>query len=258
MKTEEKINNFFKKLKLKDEYKYFLLKKFYIKPKSVFNKTKEDIDKNDYYDKDLLENYINFEFINLLNIILYDDDFLEKIDYYSLKSLNVFINDFKNKYMNDSSICDLFDEVIRSLNINIRIKYKKEIKVYDLKDEVFDTILNDRYDNYSAFLYFHRYDTDKVIDTLVCDNRFLDILENNILAKELDEYTISNIINILLSSIRIKTNNPESINESFTRDKLIKRNYYKLYDVERAKELVYRLKQKLNDIKQNRKIIYFP
>lgn len=242
MDVKDKINTYYYDLKNKDEFKYFLFKKFYISPKKVLTKNKDDINNNDFYDENILKNYRNSEFIDLLNIILYDDEFLNKIDYYNLISIDKFIKS-----------CDLkLNGLERLININERIKYNREIKIYDLKEKVFNEIREDN----SSFLYLNYYNSDKIIDSLLCDNRFLDVLENEIIDRENDEYTINNIIEMLLLSIRLKSDNPETVNEVFTRNKLMKREYYKDFDIKRAEYLINKLENKLKEIKRKRKIIY--
>lgn len=249
MYEKDKINAYYYNLKNKDEFKYFLFKKFYISPKKVLTKTENDVKNNDFYDENILKNYRNTEFMDLLSIVLYDNDFLCKLNYYNLKSLEIFVDDYNKKCNNK------YADVMRLIGINARIKYNSEIKIYDLKEKVLNEIKENK-DNQSVTLYLNYYNSDKVVDSLICDNKFLDLLESDILNRDLNEFTITNIIEMLLLSIRIKTNSPETLDEIYIRKRLMKREYYYEFDIQKAKELVFKLENKLKEIKHNRKIIY--
>ena len=90
----KELTEFFKKLEKENKYDYFLLRKLYINPESVFNDKDEDIDKENYYDKNTVYSYMfNNNFLTFLDLAYDDDGFLNKLNYNMLKSIYEFLNE---------------------------------------------------------------------------------------------------------------------------------------------------------------------
>lgn len=90
----KELTEFFKKLEKENKYDYFLLRKLYINPESVFNDKDEDIDKENYYDKNIIYSYMfNNNFLTFLDLAYDDDGFLNKLNYNMLKSIYEFLNE---------------------------------------------------------------------------------------------------------------------------------------------------------------------
>ncbi len=90
----KELTEFFKKLEKENKYDYFLLRKLYINPESVFNDKDEDIDKENYYDKNTIYSYMfNNNFLTFLDLAYDDDGFLNKLNYNMLKSIYEFLNE---------------------------------------------------------------------------------------------------------------------------------------------------------------------
>lgn len=90
----KELTEFFKKLEKENKYDYFLLRKLYINPESVFNDKDEDIDKENYYDKNTVYSYMfNNNFLTFLDLAYDDEEFLNKLNYNMLKSIYEFLNE---------------------------------------------------------------------------------------------------------------------------------------------------------------------
>lgn len=277
---------FFKELEDRNRYNYFLLKKFYYDPKSILNKTKEDFESNIYYDKILIEQYLNDDFCNFLDIVLDEEEFVSKLDYYMIKNLHHYFivlqkfieNKYRGLYFYDSyeyielnkeenkklskSIKKYFSKKERIEDINkLRvivsgvscIKYNKEIKPIKIKEKMLQDALENSPNDLNNPLRGYSYFSDNIIYSFVCENRFLDIIESNFLDNEVEECIIDNIINVLLISIRIKTMDYTNVFEISARRNLPD-DLINDFDIVKAKDLISKLTIK----KQNKKLIRFP
>lgn len=246
------LKNFFRKIKNSNPYNYFLLRKLYYNPKFVLNKTKEDMENEIYYDESL-ENYLNDDFFEFLIIVLDDETFLNKLDYYMAENLRKYFEDLHElKYdRNDEN-----NIITRNIDLLKEIEYK--IIKFSVEQYMIDKITNDMLkcsiedDNYPLRKY--PYYSDKIVVSLYCQNKFLDIIENQLLCEDLDINIIDKIINILLISIKIKTMNYSNMFEVNARYK-ISNNSLKEFDLKKSEELIEKLEEKRSHI--NKKIIYY-
>lgn len=136
-----KLKNFFEKLEKENPYDYFLLKKLYYNPSSIFSDSKKCVDANFYYEEDAAYKYIfNNNLLEFLELAYYDDKFLDRINYYIILSLEDLFNKAEEiAYLireNGFGFDDIFN-FIKSIKGNIKL-YKdknivKRIKDYDLE-----------------------------------------------------------------------------------------------------------------------------
>lgn len=287
----KKMRKFLRELEKENQYEFFLLQKFYYQPETILTKGKKEFLKKDYYDIDLIYKYMfNNNFLKFLELILDDEDFINRLDYYMFESLHImlskteeFITMHKTKENTNSLLLKLVKsriidrkmyndenirEKIKNYDMNLSKKMSKTMKIYSRikyssyitpkkdKKEVLEIVKNDNYEDYfNTFLYVNSYNSEKVIRGLYCENKFLQIIESKLLELHLDENIIENIIHILINSINIKTKNFNNMSDKRIFDR-IDQNCIKNFNIEKAEELITLLDEKIKQQKKERKVIY--
>lgn len=285
------LNNFFTALEKENPYDYFLIKKFHYNPKTIFNKTIDDIENKKYFDINIVYKYMfNNNFLRYLDIVFKNDDYISNLGYCVLESLNKLLkysselirinleNDasyidlyklirsrithrvlYKDNKINEKmKNCDkeLLEKVSRTMEINSKVQYSLVIRPKEEKEDILIRIENDDYeDDTNAVLFIHSYNSDVIINSLYCENRFLDIIENKLLKIDLENNIINNIIDILYASIKIKTKDYTYINGNLGKIMLSKK-LIKEFNIDKATELIKLLELKKKNRKRDNKIIY--
>lgn len=179
-------------------------------------------------------------------------------DYYT-NNKRLFDHDY------DSSYVEQYDEKkakeAQSL-LNLRLTVMQE-KLYkkDHKEDVLRWIQEDNYDTESgsekAYLYTHFINNpaldSSALDNLVCENRFLDIIEEQLDNKKLKGIALDNAINIIRMGIDVKSYQEVEWNLYQNR---IGVGVVKSFDIDHANQLLYKLvkyKSKLDNSRVKKK-----
>ena len=147
-------------------------------------------------------------------------------------------------------------ELIRHLmddnRLDIDIYYEKYIKPEEDRKILLDRIRADNYEEVdNCFLYGRDGSDRKVFLHLVCDNDFLQIVEEDLLKQSLSQIIIRNIIDILQVGIDFKTLNKVYVDFDYHYQQLGKEKVQS-FDYKRAKRLISKLLEK-----ENPKVIKF-
>lgn len=142
-----RLKEFFNKLEKENPYEYFLFKKLYYNPNSIFSDSEEYVDVGFYYDEDAAYKYIfNNNLLQFLDLAYNDEEFLNKMNYYLFLSLERLLEISEDiatiVKFNDLTYSSIYEYIkLRIENRNL-YKYKditKKIKKYDL--DLADNIL---------------------------------------------------------------------------------------------------------------------
>lgn len=233
---------FLKKIRKENPKDYFLIMKFYKKPNSLLYSTKEEVKDGIYYNEDTFNNYSkNMNFFEFLRIF----DF-STLNYYELVSLTRLL---KNVKIEDEL---LISELKLKTNIYLKNKYYNEIVPGLLKEEILiraqtEAITSEKFPFMNVIV-----PNSAVTKSLLCDNRFLDIVENRLLNEKLNNRMIEDIIYVLSFSIRIATNGYVAGRELGVKES-IDNKLKSSFNIIKAKELI----QKLLNKNENKKVIKF-
>ena len=233
---------FLKKIKKENPKDYFLIMKFYKKPNSLLYSTKEDVKDGIYYNEDMFNNYFkNINFFEFLRIF----DF-STLNYYELVSLTRLL---KNVRIEDEL---LISELKLKTNIYLENKYYNEIVPDLLKEEILIRAQTEAITS-KNFPFINVIVPNSIITkSLICDNRFLDIVENRLLNEKLNNRMIKDIVYILSFSIRIATDGYVAGRELDVKES-VDNKLKSSFNIVKAKELM----QKLLNKDEKKKIIKF-
>ena len=233
---------FLKKIRKENPKDYFLIMKFYKKPNSLLYSTKEEVKDGIYYNEDMFNNYFkNINFFEFLRIF----DF-STLNYYELVSLTRLL---KNVRIEDEL---LISELKLKTNIYLKNKYYNEIFPDLLKEEILIRAQTEAITS-KKFPFINVIVPNSVITkSLICDNRFLDIVENRLLNEKLNNRMIEDIVYILSFSIRIATDGYVAGRELDVKES-IDNKLKSSFNIVKAKELI----QKLLNKDEKKKIIKF-
>ena len=270
----KEIKNYLKKLEKNNKINYLFFWKFYLKPKAILN------DKENNNSNILIENE---EFFTFLNLCLKDKEFIAKLDEASMKKIRYILFDRK-EYLENSILDELyktnfkentlsksyFNNLVLTLNskrnnlsiIDNLIKKitfleeqycEKNILPELEKKKIFKKITEDDYQNISNCYLFARHGKDrKSLQYIVCDNDFLDIIQEYLLNYDLPKVIINNIIEILETGINLKMRNTTHYN-LWNSYQLPEEEKIKNFKATTAAKLIDSLKQKK---RTKQKIIY--
>ncbi len=274
---------FFEELKNEKANDYFLLKKLYLNPKSFFYKTEKDFKNGDYYDVIVCNSFIlNNNFLEFLKLALYDLDYINKLDYYMLVGIShllddsIFLTTDKckffikiisiNLFSKSQKIDDNFIDTIKNYNVitasnlmhnvsgYIKTKKDKEVTPIECRKQILDLIKNDDYsDPEDCILFLYEYNHINIINSVVCDNEFLNFLEDKLIDIDLNYEIINNIIKILNLSIDLNINKEDYIYEPYNIVDIVGIDRINKYNIDKAKTIISVLNNKLRE----KKIIYF-
>lgn len=233
---------FLKKIRKENPKDYFLIMKFYKMPNSLLYSTKEEMKDGIYYNEDTFNNYSgNINFFEFLKVF----DF-STLNYYELVSLTRLL---KNVRIKDEL---LVSELKLKTNIYLKNKYYNEIVPGLLKEEVLIRAQTEPITS-KNFPFINVITSNSAITkSLLCDNRFLDIVENRLLNEKLSDRMIEDIIYVLSFSIRIATDGYVAGRELGVKES-IDNKLKKSFNIVKAKELI----QKLLNKNENKKVIKF-
>ena len=236
------IELFLKKIRQENPKDYFLIMKFYKKPSSLLYSTKEEMKDGIYYNEDTFNNYSgNINFFEFLKVF----DF-STLNYYELVSLTRLL---KNVRIEDEL---LISELKLKTNIYLKNKYYNEIVPGLLKEEVLIRTQTEEITS-EKFPFINVITSNSTITkSLLCDNRFLDIVENRLLNEALSDRMIEDIIYVLSFSIRIATNGYVAGRELGVKES-VDNKLKSSFNIVKAKELI----QKLLNKDEKKKIIKF-
>ena len=109
----KEIKAFFQKLEKENQHDYFLLRKLYYDPTTVFSSELKDLNSDKFYNKNAIENYIfNNNFLYFLELAYQDPTFMNKMNYYLFYSIAMFL--------------DKMEELV-SLNTENDLSYKEVV-----------------------------------------------------------------------------------------------------------------------------------
>ena len=236
------IELFLKKIRQENPKDYFLIMKFYKKPSSLLYSTKEEMKDGIYYNEDTFNNYSgNINFFEFLKVF----DF-STLNYYELVSLTRLL---KNVRIEDEL---LISELKLKTNIYLKNKYYNEIVPGLLKEEILIRTQTEAITS-EKFPFINTLSSNSAVTkSLLCDNRFLDIVENRLLNEKLNNRMIEDIIYVLSFSIRIATNGYVAGRELGVKES-IDNKLKSSFNIIKAKELI----QKLLNKNENKKVIKF-
>lgn len=262
---------FIKKLENEHKEYYFVYYRFYMEPNTIFDKCNDS--KNDSYSKldEFKYFFINHDFIDLLDILKYDSNFISKLDDKAFNSILGILYDsiyyFKNVLNSKQSFNGIIGIILKkkasqAKNADIKyFNYDKAVTVYNeysiMGNDYYSaitaykvtkekTLIRIEQDNYNMFPYLETnllYTDDGlmnilVINSLVCENRFIDIIEKLLPKIEFSKKSVKNIIDILSYSIRVKGS------KDYTANEILEYSLIESYDEDRAKELIIMLNEK--------------
>ena len=158
------------------------------------------------------------------------------------------------------------------VNLRIKVIFEKTIQKQLFKDFLLKRIEEDDYSEngniQDMYLYWHRLKSDviepyslypglsfEILDNLVCENRFLSIIEQKIEQGQIAMMPLDNVIEIIVMGVRIKKYQEPDIDFFRVRlgEDLIKR-----FDLKRAESLISKLTlYRIASQKQTSKIIQF-
>ncbi len=152
----------------------------------------------------------------------------------------------------DSLNTQLIEHLMDVNSLDQEVYYEKYIKPEEDRRSLLNRIKEEDYENYqNCFLYGRDGSDRKVFLHLVCDNEFLQIVEENLLKQPLPKIVIQNIIDILQVGIDFRTLN--KIYEDFDYHyQQLGKEKVQSFDYKRAKRLISMLLEK-----ENPKIIKF-
>lgn len=233
---------FLKKIRQENPKDYFFIMKFYKMPNSLLYSTKEEMKDDIYYNEDTFNNYSgNINFFRFLKIF----DF-STLNYYELVSLTRLL---KNARIEDEL---LISELKLKTDIYLKNKYYNEIVPIFLKEEILIRTQTEKITS-KNFPFINAIAPNSAITkALLCDNRFLDIVENRLLNEKLSNRMIEDIIYILSFSIRIATNAYITRRELIVKES-IDNKLKNSFNIIKAKELIQKLLSKV----ENEKVIKF-
>lgn len=283
------MNTFFKNLEKKDKYLSFLIYRVLYDPKLIFDQKLRKEDKRLY--REGIKPYIlNNYFLYFLDIVLTSHEFNKKLDYNTTclilemlqkseefykttnkklsniftlkkekpKNFSFLYKNLTNFYNYDDYDLSVSKKVIENLKNIKEFKYVIEILPKEREKGVINRILNDNYGvEESCFLNNHSYDDAIITSTIVCNNKFL-FLVDELLNYKLGIDTLKSMLNILNFSVNIKLNriNDEELSRSYIRT--IGREKYESFDPNYAIELIDEIKEFILEEKRLNKVINFP
>ena len=244
---------------------YFYLCRLYYKPSLTLNQT-NNIKKN-------LKNFLIF-----LNLCTKDNEFTKKLTKEDLKKIELILFDIKeiwketnpynkleNKCLTKKDLKIITNELNKEENyifsLNELIKEITELnKEYYIKNilpqlekkDIFQTILQDNYKKPTECFLYERHGKDvKSMKYLICDNEFIDLINNHLLSYNLPKNIIENIIEIIETSIEIKTykSNYRYIN-SVDANKIKEFSYKKAIQLEKKLQEKKPIKEKIIPFKK--------
>lgn len=131
-------------------------------------------------------------------------------------------------------------------------KYMEEVRPIDERTKLYSRILCDDYDNPdTCAICLYDFDDSKILNALVCDDYFLEVIESVFLNKELEEVVIDRLIKILELSVHIYSKRNLSLDRYLSYSYIIKKEKIEKYNITKAKELL----SKLKDIIKNGKYV---
>lgn len=242
---QKEVKEYFNKLRKKDEYNYFLMRKLYSKHKDVLNYN--NIDNIEY--EDFFKPYIcNNNLLEFLEVSFDDFDFRKSLSYYELKTIYtiIYMSEIKCK---ESYNYELSSNIKEMLKYYIKFKRLLEIEPIEDRKKFIKRIVEDDYNNPgSCVLYSYDIDHYKIVNSVVCDNEFLKIIQEKFLNVDIHSSILKKIIEILELSINIYNDYNLGIknNKYF---EYIKEDKIKIYNIELAEEYLKLLKRNLKNNK---------
>ena len=225
----EKIKAYLEKNKKINNYIFW---KFYINPELFFKETTKRYIYNEIDSENI---YLNEDFCEFLKQCLNDIDFIKKLDDQTLDNIryeliiskeiveatildDIYKINLKKEtlskcYLNylitnlsfQRDYLSLVDYLIKKITLLEEEYCEKNILPKLEKENIFKVILKDNYKNISNCFLTTRHGNDSIsIKYLVCDNDFLELINNYLLDYNLPNNIIDNIIKILNKSINFK------------------------------------------------------
>ena len=188
---------------------------------------------------------------------IYNDSILSDINKKNLKKENVskaYLNELVGKINYKSKDLSLIDFLIRKVTF-LEEEYCERVILPEIERKVIlKKIVEDDYYNVLDCFLFERHGKDFVsVRNLVCDNEFLNVVDNYLLDSDLPIVIIENIIEILQIGVDFKTAN---VKHYFTAFQMLDANKVKNYSYKRAMEIINLLEIKKRD-KKNGKVVLF-
>lgn len=241
----KEVKEYFDKLRKKDEYNYFLMRKLYSRHEDVLNYNNID----DIAYEEFLKPYLcNNNLLEFLEVALDDFDFRKSLSYYELKTLYTIIHMSELRKENNYNL-NLSSDVKKMLEYYIRFKRLLEIEPVEDRKKFIKRIIEDDYNNPSSCaLYSYDINHYKIANSVVCDNEFLSIIKEKFLYNDISVCIIKKIIDILELSINIFNDYKLGIkNNSYYA--YVKKEKIESYNEELARKYLDISKKRLKDNK---------
>lgn len=158
------------------------MKKIYYRHKDVLNYSNVDnIDYENFFKPYLCNNNL----LEFLEVALDYFDYRKSLDYYELKTLYTLI------HMSETSDENVYN---MELSYNIKdilryyIRFKKLLEITPIEDRkrVIKRILEDDYSNSNkCTLYYYDLNHYKIVNSVICDNEFLNIIKVKFINKDI-------------------------------------------------------------------------
>ena len=137
------------------------------------------------------------------------------------------------------------NNLIFSLGLRYDYKYSKEVAPQRERARIYGRIKEDNYDDpLNCLLAKYEGSSNIAFRYLVCENDFLDVIENDLLTKNLPDIVIKHIIDILTISVDFKTYNVKY--ENFWALYKSLGDKIKSFDYKRAKGLITLLESRMD------------
>lgn len=156
--------------------------------------------------------------------------------------------DIPKEVLNKINVTTL-DNLLFYLALRYDFKYSHEVEPLKEKERIYSRIKNDDYnDLQNCLLAKYEGSSNIAFRYLICENAFLDVVQNDLLPQYLPKVVIEHIIEILTISVDFKTMNAKYENfwalyESLGKERI------KSFDYERAKKLITLLQSKMEQPK---------
>lgn len=218
----KEIKDYLSQIEKKQTNIYFFLCRLYYMPSLI-------LCQND--DQQLIKK--NLEAILLfLKLCIKDKKFIEKLTPETIKKIELLLFDIEEIWKEMKPYNNYKKEYLRKKELKTIVKAINEQKKYILllnelikeltkineenciknilpqleKQDIFQTILQDNYEEPTKCFLYERHGKDiKSMKYLICDNEFLELINNHLLSYNLPKIIIENIIEIIETSIEIKT-----------------------------------------------------
>ncbi len=148
----------------------------------------------------------------------------------------------------------LEEETLRQLltdnSWRIDIKYQTTILPKEERKSILERIKKDPYQDIdNCFLYLYDSSHEKVLKSIVCDNEFLDILEEYLLPKKLPSAIVRHILNILSLGVQMKKMRSDLYENFDLLYATIGEEKIKNFDYRRAEKLISLFQTRIEPIK---------